>query len=123
MATNLTGRQVKTLCSDDGGEYVLTEFKKYLKEKGILHQTTTTYNPAQNGVAERNNCTIVETARSKMPVEFWAEAVSTAVYLHSCSPTTSLKDVTPHKCLFHQKTVKPKSIWMSSICSHPKGSA
>ena len=77
---------MKTLCSDNGDEYGSKLFETYLTEKGIFHQTTVPYNPAQNGVSERMNRTLVETARSmmshaKMPVEFWAEAVSTAVYL------------------------------------------
>ena len=94
FTTNVTGKQmktlvtenhVKTLRSDNGGEYGSKIFDAYMKEKGIVHQTTVPYNPAQNGVSERMNRTIVETAlsmmsQSKMPMEFWAEAVNTAVY-------------------------------------------
>lgn len=108
LTANITGKQVKTLRSDNGGEYCSKSFDAYLKEKGIVHQTTVPYNPAQNGVAERMNRTIVEAARSmmshsKMPMEFWAEAVNTAVYLRNRSPTTSLKDITPYECLFNRK--------------------
>ena len=117
LTTNLTGNQmetlvtdnlVKSLRSDNGGEYGSKLFDAHMKEKGIFHQKTVPYNPAQNGVAERMNRTIVETARSmmshsKMPMEFWAEAVNTAVYLRNRSPTTSLKGVTPFECLFGQK--------------------
>ena len=95
FTTNFTGKQVrtlvienqvKTLRSDNGGEYGSKLFETYLKEKGIFHQTTVPHNLAQNGVSKRMNRTLVETARSmmshaKMPVEFWAEAISTAVYL------------------------------------------
>ena len=54
------------------------------------------------------NRTLVETARSmmshaKMPVEFWAEAISTAVYLRNGSPTISLPGITPFECLFNRK--------------------
>ena len=41
-------------------------FDAYLKEKGIVHETTVPYNPAQNGVSERMNRTIVETALSML---------------------------------------------------------
>ena len=56
------------------------------REKGIEHQFTAPYNPQQNGVAERNNRTLIEAARSmlsdsKLPVIFWAEAVNTACYV------------------------------------------
>ena len=117
FTTNVTGRQmktlvtenhVKTLRSDNGGEYGSKVFDAYLKEKGIVHETTVPYNPAQNGVSERMNRTIVETAlsmlsQSNMPMEFWAEAVNTAVYLRNRSPTTSLNAITPYEALFNCK--------------------
>jgi len=37
---------------------------------------------------------------AKLPMVFWAEACSTAVYLHNRSPTTALKDETPLERLF-----------------------
>ena len=54
------------------------------------------------------NRTIMEGARSmlyhaKLSLEFWAEAYSTAVYLHNRSPTTALKDQTPFECLFGRR--------------------
>ena len=69
--------QVKMLHSNSGGEYGAKLFETYLKEKGTLHQTTVPHNPAQNGVSQRMNWTLVETARSmmshaKIPVEFCA---------------------------------------------------
>ena len=117
FTTNFTGKQVKTLVienqvktlhSDNGGGYGSKLFETYLKEKGIFRQTTVPHNPTLNGVSERMNRTLVETARSmmshaKMPVEFWAEAISTAVYLRNCSPTVSLPGITPFECLFNRK--------------------
>ena len=52
----------------------------------------------QNSVAECMNRTLVETLRSmladaKLPHSFWAEALSTAVYLKNRSPTKALKDM------------------------------
>lgn len=52
--------------------------------QGIRDETTVSYSPEQNGVAERDNRTVVEAARSslhakKLPVRLWAEAVSFAV--------------------------------------------
>ena len=91
---------VKVLRSDNGGEYTSNNFAKFCGEKGISHEFTVPYCPQQNGVAERMNRTIMERARSmlyqaKLPLDFWAEACSTAVYLHNRSPTTALKDETP----------------------------
>ena len=106
LTTNETGNQVKILRTDNGGEYCSHEFAEYMKEKGILHQTTTPMNPEQNGIAERMNRTIVETARSmlhhaKLPTSFWAEAVSTAVYLRNRSPTVALSKKTPFECWYN----------------------
>jgi len=38
MMKNQTGRKVKILRSDNGGEYTSKEFKDYLASKGINHQ-------------------------------------------------------------------------------------
>ena len=99
---------VKVLRSDNGGEYTSNNFAKFCGEKGISHEFTVPYCPQQNGVAERMNRTIVEGARSmlfqaSLPLEFWAEACSTAVYLHNRSPTTALKDETPFERLFGRR--------------------
>ena len=62
-------------------------------EERISHEFSATYTPQQNGVVERKNRTLIETARMmldeyKTPKHFWAEAVETAchatnrLYLH-----------------------------------------
>ena len=56
--------------------------------------------PQQNGVVERINRTLVEAVCSmmpdaKLPNKFWAEAVSTAVYLHNCTHKTADLGKTP----------------------------
>jgi len=61
-----TGKQLKTLRSDGGGEYVNREMEKYLTKNGIRHETTAAHTPEQNGVAERYNRTLLETIRSIM---------------------------------------------------------
>jgi hypothetical protein len=65
-------------------------------------QTTTMYNPQQNGVAERKNQTIMNMERSLLQEKcmlnlFWAEAVACSVYLLNRSPTTSLKMKVPQE--------------------------
>ena len=103
-----TGQYLKTLRTDNGGEYTSNEFEEYLTKEGIRHETTVPKHPEQNGVAERMNRTIVETARSMLaeaglPRKFWAEAVCTAVYLRNRSPTTAVEGVTPYEALTGQK--------------------
>ena len=108
LSENLTGYHVKALRSDNAQEYESKAFIQYCKEKGIRKEDTIPYTPQQNGVAERMNRTIMETTRSMLyhahlPLKFWAEAVSTAVYLRNRSPTSSLNDVTPFEAWFKEK--------------------
>ena len=53
--TNECGFLIGTLRSDNGGEYLSKEFESYLKSRGIHHELSAPYSPAQNGVAERIN--------------------------------------------------------------------
>ena len=75
----LAGHKVKTFRTDNGGEYMSTEFENYLKSEGIKHEYTIPKTPEQNGVSERMNRTLVEAVRSmladsKLPHRFWAAA-------------------------------------------------
>ena len=102
MATNTTGSNIRVLRTDNGGEYTSKVFDDFLRSKGIKRQLTTPRTPQQNGVAERMNRTIQESARSMLqtaalPDSFWAEAVLTAVILKNRSPTVTVKKMTPHE--------------------------
>ena len=103
-----TGRKLKALRTDNGGEYTSTEFETYLKKEGVRHELTVPKTPEQNGVAERMNRTLVETTRSmlgysKLPHKFWAEALSTAVYLRNRSPTKAVEAMTPFEAWVGEK--------------------
>ena len=105
---NLSVYRVKSLRSDNGTEYSSQAFAEYCEIKGIKREYTIPYTPQQNGVAERANRTIMESVRSmlyhaNLPLIFWAEAVSTAVYLKNRSPTSHLKDITPYECWYKEK--------------------
>lgn len=81
-----TQKKIKTLRTDNGCEYVNKQFDNYLREAGIVHQTTIPYTPEQNGKSERMNRTLVEKATcmiidGKLSTRFWAEAINTAAYL------------------------------------------
>uniref|UniRef100_A0A6N2K750 Integrase catalytic domain-containing protein n=1 Tax=Salix viminalis TaxID=40686 RepID=A0A6N2K750_SALVM len=103
-----SGFKVKKMRSDRGGEYTSSEFERFCAEMGIERQMTVAYSPQQNGVAERKNRTIVEMARSMMtekclPLNFWAEAVNTAVYLQNRCCTNSLTNKTPFEAFTGRK--------------------
>jgi len=100
QAENLTGRKIKHLQTDNGAEYLTSEFNEFLKTNGIKRRLTIPHTPEQNGVSERKNRTLVETARclmlqSNLPPSFWAEAVSTANYLRNRCPSKALGGGTP----------------------------
>mgnify|MGYP003740606461 FL=1 len=63
MVERETGRSLKCLRTDNGGEYTSKEFEAYLAEHGIRHEKTVPRTPQHNGVAERMNRTIVERVR------------------------------------------------------------
>ena len=102
-----TGRKFNVLRSDNSREYKSEKFDQYLKSEGIRHELTVPKSPQQNGVAERLNRTLVEMTRSMLagsglPQKFWAETLSTAVYLRNYSPTKAVKSLTPFEA-FHGK--------------------
>lgn len=86
---------MKLSYSDIGGEYL--SLQDNLDEQGIEWEYSAPYTPQQNGVAERLNRTLLETARtilqhSGLTDRFWAEAVSTAAELGNVIGTESLKE-------------------------------
>jgi hypothetical protein len=102
LAEKEVDSHIKVLRSDNGGEYTSNQFEAYLKAQGIAHQTSAPHTPQQNGVAERADRTIVEMARSMihgqgLGLEFWAEAVSNAVYIRNRCPTSAVHGKTPQE--------------------------
>ncbi|KAJ9671119.1 hypothetical protein PVL29_027218 [Vitis rotundifolia] len=83
-----------------------------MSHNGILHQTSCVDTPSQNGVAERKNRHLLETAcalmfQMKVPKQFWADAVSTACFLINRMPTVVLKGDIPYKVIHPQKSLFP----------------
>nr|KAJ0217072.1 hypothetical protein LSAT_V11C300142760 [Lactuca sativa] len=89
---------IKILHTDRGGEYY---DPAYHESTGIIHQTTTTYTPQQNGVAERKNRTLKEMVNfmllySGLSEGFWGEAMLTACYILNRTPNKRSK-TTPYE--------------------------
>ncbi|KAL4272302.1 hypothetical protein GQ457_13G009650 [Hibiscus cannabinus] len=103
-----TGRCIKALRTDRGGEFVSQEFNNLCDEHGLRRELTAPYTPEQNGVAERKNRTVVEMARSMLrakglPNQLWAEAVATAVYLLNLSPTKAVLNQTSYEACYGKR--------------------
>ena len=67
---------IKVFRSDSGGEYIFDALCQFLAFEGTLPQLSCSSAHAQNGVAERKHCHLIETARtllisSFVPSHFW----------------------------------------------------
>ncbi|GJS21696.1 putative ribonuclease H-like domain-containing protein [Tanacetum coccineum] len=98
----LVDKQVKIIRSDNGTEFKNKVMDDFRKEKGIKREYSIAKNPQQNGMAERRNRTLIEAARtmladSKLPTTFWAEAVSTACYVHNRVLVVKPHNKTPYE--------------------------
>lgn len=124
MVEKATGRHIKSVRSDRGGEYTSTAFMDYCEEHGIRRFLTASYSPQQNGVAERKNRTILNMVRSmlkskKMPKDFWAEAVQCAIYVQNRCPHAKLDDLTPQEAWSgHEPTVSHFKVFGSVAYAH-----
>ncbi|KAK2404463.1 secreted RxLR effector protein [Trifolium repens] len=98
---NQLGKNIKTLRSDRGGEYLSQEFNDHLKECGIVSQLTPPGTPQWNGVSERRNRTLLDMVRSMMshadlPNSFWGHALLTAAYTLNHVPSKKVEK-TPYE--------------------------
>ncbi|KAI3655488.1 hypothetical protein MP638_000782, partial [Amoeboaphelidium occidentale] len=99
---------VKLVRSDNAKEYLSKDLLTFYESKGIMYQLSVRYTPQQNGVSERKNRTIVETARtllidSKLPTCCWHLALDTATYLVNRLPSKSLNGKSPFEMFFNRK--------------------
>ena len=81
-------------------------------QNGILHQTSCVDTHSHNGVAERKNRHLLETARAllfqvHLPKHFWADFVSIACFLINQMPSLFLNWDTPFQTLFSNKSLFP----------------
>ncbi|SGY16147.1 BQ5605_C012g06775 [Microbotryum silenes-dioicae] len=98
---NETGRKVKTLRSDNGGEYVSTAFNGFCVARGIRRKLTIPYTPEQNGRAEQLNRSIVEGTlalliNSGLPCTCWDKAAMCYIHTKNLLPHAALKGGVPN---------------------------
>lgn len=58
-----SGKVLKVLRTDSGGEFTSHAFELFCQEKGITHEVTAPYTPQQNALVERRNHTVMNMAR------------------------------------------------------------
>ncbi|KAM1696422.1 hypothetical protein ACFXTN_027951 [Malus domestica] len=100
MIETQSGRKIKTLISDNGGEYKSDPFLKVCQDEGIVRHFTVRETPQQNGVTERMNRTLLEKVRCMLSnaglgKAFWAEALTYASHLINRLPAAANEGKTP----------------------------
>ena len=80
-----SGKSIKILRSDQGGEYLSQEFLGYLKENGIISQWTPPSTQQHNGVSERRNRILLDMVQSMIILVdllkmFWRYMLKIAIY-------------------------------------------
>ena len=73
LVENAYGRKIKYMRSDNGGEYISSEFLQICLDSGIKIQHSIPYTPQQNGVAERKNRALKEMTTCMMEAKILAK--------------------------------------------------
>lgn len=105
---NRFGRRIKTVRSDNGTEFKNERMSSFMASRGITLETSVPYVHEQNGRAEREIRTIVESARTmltakNLPKKLWAEAVNTAVYILNRCLSSQTSNTTPFEQWYKRK--------------------
>ena len=79
LVENQSGRKLKVLRYDNGGEYVNSEFINYCADAGIQIQHSLPYTPQHNGVAERKNRSLKEMETCMMEAKNFPKVYAKAV--------------------------------------------
>lgn len=105
---NQTGKRVKRLKSDQGGEFKSRIMNKFISEKGIIYDFTAVGCSQSNGKIVRDVRSIRNTARALLllaqlaPV-FWQDAVALSVYTINRLLSSTNKEKTPYEMGYGRK--------------------
>ncbi|KAI7960379.1 hypothetical protein MJO29_005447 [Puccinia striiformis f. sp. tritici] len=102
---NQTGKLLRILRSDNGGEFSSATLSTFLKSEGIAAEQAIAYHHYQNGSIERFNRTLQEMGRtllldSGLPKPFWASAFLWACHSLNRIPNAASGDITPFEKMF-----------------------
>lgn len=105
---NMTGKRIRFVRSDNGGEFTSKIFETYCKTNGIIHERTAPYTPGNNGQVERLNGSIMTTVKAMLHdanflKTFWSYVMQAAVYLLNCTIVARLNGLTPFEIISGKK--------------------
>ncbi|MFS7910246.1 putative RNA-directed DNA polymerase [Helianthus anomalus] len=97
--------KINVLRTDNGTEFINSQMSNFVKTHGIIHQTSCSYTPQQNGIVERKHRHLLNIARallfqSGIPLKFWSECILTSSYLINRTPSSVLNGGSPYELLF-----------------------
>jgi hypothetical protein len=103
-----TKQKLRTLRSDNGGEFTSSEFNDYCALHGIKRQLSQPYTPQHNGVAERRNRSLLDITRCfllerDLPGNLWAEAIRAACHILNLRSTLRSLGKTPFELFSGRK--------------------
>lgn len=107
LVENQLSTHIKTLRSDEGGEFVNHSLGSYLQTHGISHQKSCAYTPEQNGLLNENTNILSKLplplmTQSSFPLNLWPFAFVTIVYLINQLPSPNVNHKSPFEILFHE---------------------
>jgi len=120
-AENQTEKKIKTVISDNGGEFKNIHFEDLCRKRGITHHFSPAYTPQNNGVAERSNRSIIDKAKclfaqANLSPRFWAEAIATATDLCNILPSSTRKFKIPYDMFFKRSVNLEKLRSFGCLC-------
>lgn len=103
-----TGKVVRTLRTDNGGEYTSKAFSDFCSSKGISWELPPPYTPERNGVAEWQNRSLLDITRcllidKALPGHLWGEAVKATGDILNLRSTKRHPNKTPDELSYGKK--------------------
>jgi hypothetical protein len=110
MIQNGAGRTIKAVIFDNAREFVAGRMSEYCAQQGIWIISSVPYSPSSNRVTERlvgvaTNGTHAMLQDANLPPCFWAEAITTFMYLQNRTPTKANNGTTLYECFYDTKYV------------------
>jgi hypothetical protein len=105
LTGNQTGKRLKEVRSDRGGDFSSWNFKEFCDKHGIKREYTIPRTPWKNGVVERQDRSVQQMERSLMNERniahtYWVEAIHTVVHILNKSHLMPHSDKTPYELWF-----------------------
>jgi len=115
MVEKATGKRLKVIHTDYGGEFTSHEFEAYLCTEVVCHELTIPKNPEQNGVAE-----LKLSGRCYLMLIYHIDSRVRLSQLQLTCETKAVCEITPYEAWTKVKTKSwsSENFWVPSICAH-----